>query len=565
MYDRIRFLAVLIFEMVTIVILSFAIVKKQKASAVLRSALSKRNSSKLFIGIILFSIIVIPIVRMLFYIDGKALNDVFKSPVFYTCLVNSLTSTIAATLVSIVLAYGLAWAINKTHIKLKYLFTVLITLPMLIPSISHGMGLIILFGNNGILTRLFGLTKSIYGFWGVVFGSVLYSFPVAFIMISDILKYEDQTPYEAADVLGIPKPRQFASITLPYIRKPMISVLFAVFTMIVTDYGVTLSVGGKFRTLPVLLFEDAAGQLKYANGSVIGMVLLIPALAAFLFDLFNKDKGNSTYVSKSYDKKSVVGDIFGYIITILTSVIVGLVVFSFVVQAFAKAYPSNMSFSLEHFETTFIKNGKDFLINSVIIAILTSIVGVVIAFATAYMTTRLKSSFSRFLHLMAIISLAVPGLVLGLSYVIVFKKTFIYGTLAILVMVNIVHFFASPYLMIYNALGKMNENLEDVGHILGIKRSRIIFNVIIPQSKYTLIEMFSYFFVNSMMTISAVSFLANYSNKPISLLINQFESHNMMECAAVVALLILVINMAMKGIVYLIKTIGNRYVVKKAV
>ncbi|NLE03243.1 MAG: ABC transporter permease subunit [Crenarchaeota archaeon] len=196
---------------------------------------------------------------------------------------------------------------------------------------------------------------------------------------------------------------------------------------------------------------------------------------------------------------------------------------------------------------------------------MTSIVGIAIASATAYLASRVKSKFSRFLHLMAIVSLAVPGLVLGLSYIIVFKKTFFYGTIAIMVMVNTVHFFASPYLMIYNAFNKMNENLEEVGHILGIRRLRIIKDVILPQSKYTLIEMFSYFFVNSMMTISAVSFLANSDNKPLSLLINQFETYNMMECAAVVALLILVVNILMKGIVYLIKTIGTKYVDKKAI
>ena len=536
---------------------------KHKASW--KSLFNQRNISKLIVGVVLFAIIVIPIIRMAFYIDGQTLQNVFTSDVFYSSLIDSLTSTITATVISIVLAYLLAWAINRTNIKCKYLFTVLITLPMLIPSISHGMGLIILFGNNGFITKLFNLQSSIYGFWGVVAGSVLYSFPVAFIMFSDILKYEDQTPYEAADVLGIPKYRQFTAITYPYIRKPMISVLFAVFTMIVTDYGVPLSIGGKFKTLPVLLYEDAVGQLNYSTGSVIGIVLLVPALAAFLFDLFNKDKGNSSYVSKTYSKKKTVNDIIGYCITILTSLAVALVIFSFVVQAFATTYPSDMSLTFKHFANTFSKNGGKFLVNSIIIAALTSVVGVSMACGTAYLTTRLKSKFSRFLHLMAIVSLAVPGLVLGLAYVIVFKKTFVYGTIAILIMVNTVHFFASPYLMIYNAFGKMNENLEDVGHILGVKRSRIILDVIIPQSKYTLIEMFSYFFVNSMMTISAVSFLATPSNKPISLLINQFETYNMMECAAVVALLILAINMLMKGLVYLIKTIGNRHANKKTV
>ncbi|MBO7079914.1 MAG: phosphonate ABC transporter permease, partial [Bacilli bacterium] len=68
--------------------------------------------------------------------------------------------------------------------------------------------------------------------------------------------------------------------------------------------------------------------------------------------------------------------------------------------------------------------------------------------ATAYLTTRVNSKVTKFLLLMAIVSLAVPGLVLGLAYVIVFKKSFIYGTIAILIMVNTVHFFASPYLML---------------------------------------------------------------------------------------------------------------------
>ena len=166
---------------------------------------------------------------------------------------------------------------------------------------------------------------------------------------------------------------------------------------------------------------------------------------------------------------------------------------------------------------------------------------------------------------MAIMSLSIPGLVLGLSYVILFKSTFFYGTIIILIMVNTVHFLASPYLMIYNAFGKLNENLEDVGHVLGIKRKRIIFDVIVPQCKNTFIEMFSYFFVNSMMTISAVAFLATSSNKPISLLINQFETYNMMESAAVVALLILASNLALKGLLYLIKKVGNKHDNKKTI
>lgn len=193
--------------------------------------------------------------------------------------------------------------------------------------------------------------------------------------------------------------------------------------------------------------------------------------------------------------------------------------------------------------------------NSILIAALVSALGVVISFITAYFTARMKSKASRLLHLIAITSAAIPGIVLGLSYVIVFKGSFIYGTIAILIMVNMIHFFASPYLMMYNSLNKINGNLEAVGKTLGIGRLRMIKDVFIPQSVATLWEMASYFFVNCMMTISAVSFLATTANKPVALMINQFEAQTQLECAAVVSLAILLVNLLFKLLVYWMKKI----------
>ena len=156
---------------------------------------------------------------------------------------------------------------------------------------------------------------------------------------------------------------------------------------------------------------------------------------------------------------------------------------------------------------------------------------------------------------MSITSLAIPGIVLGLSYVMFFKGSIIYGTFAMIFLVNSMHFFASPYLMAYNTFGKINENLEDVGATMGINRWQIIKDVLLPQSTGTILEMMSYFFVNCMMTISAVSFLANVNNKPLALMITQFEGQMQMECAAFVSLIILAVNIIMKYIVFRIKKV----------
>ena len=142
---------------------------------------------------------------------------------------------------------------------------------------------------------------------------------------------------------------------------------------------------------------------------------------------------------------------------------------------------------------------------------------------------------------------------MSLTNIMFFKSTPIYGTFAILFLVNSMHFFASPYLMAYNTFGKINENLEDVGSTMGIGRWGIIKDVILPQSFGTILEMMSYFFVNCMMTISAVSFLANVSDKPLALMITQFEGQMQLECAAFVSLLILAVNVLLKVVIYLAK------------
>ncbi len=216
-----------------------------------------------------------------------------------------------------------------------------------------------------------------------------------------------------------------------------------------------------------------------------------------------------------------------------------------------------MGFSLRNVTKTINMGARRYLLNSITVAIIVSFLGTAISWLTAYFTARTPGNSSRIIHLISITTLAIPGMVLGISYVLFFKGTFIYGGLAILILVNIIHFMASPYLMAYNSLGKLNVNLEDVGRTLGVGRFRIIRDVIIPQTKFTLLEMFSYFFVNSMITISAVSFLNTVRNRPVSLMITQFEAQLFLEGAAFVSVLILVSNLIVKCSVHLITKLNK--------
>lgn len=516
-----------------------------------------RNSirfTKLIILLFFTFTVLIPVLSLLVGMDIFTWKKVLSSPQFVTALKNSLVVTSVSTILSIAVSATLAWCIARSDMKLKGIFSTVFTLPMLIPSISHGMGLIILFGSNGILTNLFKLSWNIYGFWGIVIGSILYSFPVAFLMFLDILKYEDRAPYEAADVLGIPKRYQFLSITFPFLKKPLISIVFATFTLIITDYGVPLMVGSRYVTLPIMMYQEVIGLLNFSEGAIIGTILLIPAVIAFIIDIKNKDTGNTSFVLNPVKVRHDIGrDTFSFIICTFVSISVLMPVVSFITLTFSTKYPINMAFTLDNIVQTFKLQGGSYLLNSLEIALVVSVLGVMLAFLTAYFTVRIPGRFSGLLHMISITSLAIPGIVLGLSYVITFNKSFIYGTILVLIMVNLIHFFASPYLMIYNSLRKINSHLEEVGDTLGIRRIYIVKDVIIPQVKITLLEMFTYFFVNCMMTISAVAFLADLSNKPLSLMITQFEAQMLIECASFVSLLILITNLALKGIMFFVK------------
>ena len=530
------------------------------ANVIRQSSFHRSDLVKLLIGLFLFIAVICPLISMLMYMAGSGVTAVLRLPRFRESLIHSLASTATATVISIALACGFAVSVVRSNLRHKELVSVFVTLPMLIPSISHGMGLVLLFGTNGIITRFFDLPNTIYGFQGIVVGSVFYSFPVAFLMLSDILNYEDGSPYEAASVLGIPKSRQFFSITFPYLRKPLISVVFAVFTLIFTDYGVPLMIGGMYITLPVLMYQEVIGLLNFSRGSVIGSFLLIPAVIAFLFDLFNKDRANLNFVIQ---KRTISGsrlrDAFAILYVLVVCLIIALPVIIFAFLTFTKSYPLDLSFTLKNISKTMNMGAGRYLSNSLIIALCVSFLGTALSWFIAYFTSRMQSKTSRVLHLVSITSLAIPGMVLGLSYVLFFKGTFLYGGLAMLILVNTVHFMASPYLMAYNSLGKININLEDVGRTLGIGRFCIIRDILIPQTKLTILQMLSYFFVNSMMTISAVSFLSTVRNQPISLLITQFEAQLFIEGVAFISVLILCCNLLVKlGIHILSRTIMKR-------
>lgn len=500
--------------------------------------------------------VLLPIIILFSKIRGDSIADVFKSAQFAPMLKSSLITTVVATIISVVLAFALAYALNRSNVRLKAMWVILFSIPMLLPSISHGMGVKLLFDSNGILTNLLGLDIGVRGYKGIVMGSVLYSFPVAFLLFYDSFQYEDYTIYESSSVLGFSKWRQFVKITLPSMKGTIVSACISVFTMVFTDYGVAISVGGGHDTLPVYMYTEILGQTNFSSGAVLGVVLLAPAVVAFLLDFKKSNTGiSASTVTKKYQvEKNKTRDIF---ITIAFCIIVFLLclpIVAFAYQGFVKQYPIDKTFSFAHVRDLISGGLKRPLIVSIAVALLTSLFGTILSYFAAYITSRSGRHISnKALHFISMLSLAIPGVVLGLSFMLAFNNFPIYSTIFILVIVNIVHFFSSPYLLAYNSLSKFNPNLEDVAATLGISKMRLLISVYVPSTMLTIVEMYAYYFVNAMITISAVSFLASFSTETLSLMIPSLDDAGKLEATAIVSLLILAINLIVKGLAFLVK------------
>ena len=400
--------------------------------------------------IILFAIL--PLITLAFNVTAKDWEKIAGNKGFQQAVVNSLIYTGAAAAITTGLALGAAYLLNTASIRRKNVFVVLLTLGMLVPTISVGLGLRILFGKNGFIDLLFGWEIEIRGFPGLIMGSVMTSFPATFLILYDALKYEDKGPYDAANIMGVSRASTFFHLTIPYLRIALISAFCACFTLIFSDYGMPMEIAGKVKTLPMYLYDQFMSSFQYGRGSIAGFVLLIPAVVSFGFDLIFRDQ------SVSEKQKRLIEAGKGYnrgtaCVIILLCLVLFLPQIAFISLSFTKAFPNDLGFTLDHigniFSNTHGVGLTQYIANSLALALLTAVVGTCFAYLLGYFSVRKAGRMAKAVDLLALSTIAIPGLVLGIGYIFLFKDTngTFYGTILILVVVNIFHFLGSPYLL----------------------------------------------------------------------------------------------------------------------
>lgn len=427
---------------------------------------------------------------------------------------NSFAVTFLAAGLAIVFAYAFAYAVQRSTMPLRNLFRLIAVLPLFAPSLVQAQGLVLLFGRNGLVNRTFGLGIDLYGYWGIVIASVLYVFPYAFLILSAALAVADARIYESAEMLGASKWRAFRTVTLPATRYGLAAAIFVCFTLVITDFGNPMVIGGDYTVLASEVYNQVIGQANFEMGTVIGMVLLIPAALAAIVEKRVSAKQFSLINEQSkplVPQKDRKRDLALLAMAVLISAAILSIVFVVVYASFVHLWPYRMTFSLRHYAFD-VQNGIQPLWNSIYVSVMAAGIGVLAVTAAAYVIEKFPSPATRALYFLSILPAAVPGMVLGLGYILAFNNPAnpvyaIYGTLVIIAVANVYYYHAHGFLISGTSMKQISGRFDEASATLGGSRAQTFAKVTLPLLFPTLVGIAVFFFMRSMVTLSAVIFL----------------------------------------------------------
>jgi iron(III) transport system permease protein len=480
-----------------------------------------------------------------------------QTPALAQSLWNSVWVAAAVTLATVPAAFVFAYALTRSCMPLKGVFRTVALTPLLAPSLLAAISFIYWFGNQGVLKGLLQALgiSAIYGAPGIIISEIFAVFPHTLMILITALALADARLYEAADALGTSRARKFFTITLPGAKYGLISAALVTFTLVITDFGIPKVIGGDFNVLATDIFKLVIGQQDFQRGAVVAVFLLAPALVTFAVNRFVQRKQTSMLTARAvpYSPRPSRGFDLAMTLYCLAVALLMLAVFGMAVYAsLVKFWPYDLSFSLKSYAYGLVDAEVDSaFFNSLRLAFGTAIGGTAVVFIGAYLLekTRGLDWLRPAVHLLALLPMAVPGLVLGLAYIFFFNAlnnplNGLYHTMTLLVLCTVVHFYTTGHLTALTALKALDAEFEAVSASLKVPFYRTFWRVTLPICTPALLDISRYFFINAMTTISAVVFLYSPDTKVASIAVLNLDEAGEAGPAAAMAVLIAATSLA---------------------
>lgn len=475
--------------------------------------------------VILVIFCILPIVRLLYttitnqdgQLDFSNVVHIMTSTNFFRSLGNSMMLGLTVSIISTIIGYIFAYAVTRTDMKGKRFFHFMAMIPILSPPFVISLAMILLFGRSGVITKtlLHIRNHNVYGFSSLMIVQTLALFPLAYLNLKGVLESIDGSVEDASRSLGASRMKVFSSVTLPLSVPGIFSALLIVFAKSISDFGNPQVLAGNFSVLSVDAYMQITGLYDLKTGAFMALSILLPAMLAFFIQKYwiarksfvtitGKPVGN---VHKIRERHIVIPlFLFCLLITVIILMLYGTVVWISLV----KTWGVDMSLSLKNYQFVF-KRGmsamKDTLILALIATPITAILGLVISF----LLVRKRFIGKKLMEVASMIPFAVPGIALGIGYILSFntQPILLTGTAAIIVAALVFRTLSVGVEAGSNSLRAVDASIEEASAVLGANNLTTFVRISLPLMRSALFSGLLNAFVRSMTSVSAVIFLVS--------------------------------------------------------
>ena len=470
-----------------------------------------------------------------------------ESGAFFSSLGHSVWVAGATAALVIPLAFAYAYALCRSCMPGRGFFRAAVYVPLLIPGLLKAIALIYLFGNQGWLKSWMS-GGSIYGPVGVVAASVMWTFPHAVLIILVSLVNADRRLYQAAEVLQASAWRTFWHVTWPACRYGVVTALLSVFVMVFTDFGIAKVIGGNYNLLATDIYKEVVGLQNFEMGAVVSVVLLLPALLVFALERHVAGRQSQQISGRSLPlqvrpRRGRDAACFLFCAAVTGAIAVVLLMAQF--AALVKFWPYNLSLTWANYRFEMEGVGWHNFWNSLKLSLWAATLGTGVIFLGAYLVEkpRFDAPLRKALQLALLLPMAIPGLVLGLAYLMFVNQpgspaNGLYGGMTLLVISTVTHLYSVPHLSALTALKGLDREIERVGLSLHAPVWRTFWQVTLPACAGALVDIWLYLFLRAMTTLSALIFLYTAQTKVAAVAVIHIDETGATASAAAMAMLI---------------------------
>lgn len=480
-------------------------------------------------------------------------------------LVHTLVSSFSAAAIATVIGFIFAYCACYIKMRAKRFFNVIAILPIISPPFSVALSIILLFGNKGLITHtiLDLASNNIYGFGGLLFAQVFSFFPMAYLQLNGVLSTIDPSIEEAARDMGASRLQTFLKVTIPLSLPGIVNSFLLMFIKCAADFGNPMTIAGGYNTLATQIYYQAVGGYELQRCTALAMLLLVLTMIVYLISkLFVEKRTFVTITGKATRERTMIEEkhitIPLTVICCIFAVIVGVIYVMIPVVSFVKLWGINYSLTFANYIEAW-KIGKQALMDTVKLAVVTTPITGVIAMLMAFLIVRKKNPLNKPMEAIGMFGMIVPGTILGYAYVLLFNSAPLYLTGTFLILVASC---CSRYLPVglqsgITSLRQIDPSIEEAASDLGANSLQVFTKITLPLIKSSFFGGLVYTFVRTMTAMSALVFLVSARHKLLTIsILDQVDRGRYGTASAMSTMLIVVVYIAILIIYRLLGLLG---------